>query len=330
MKSFSQDLKEHVTEIISYQKQKKPQTDQENKSYLNQEICYICRKRFSTDDGKRKYHEVRDYCHYAEKYRKAAHNICNLRYKTQKEIPVIFHCGFIYNYHSIINELAKEGNTVKYITFSVPIEEELDNKKAITHKLKFIDSFRFMSTSLLKLANNLSEIYSKKCRDKNCKSKCEFKGLKNKLKLSYNWKNCRNIQLKPINGLIKKFSNTNKFCNNDINYFLNNKFILLLKKGVYPYEYMVDSWGRFDETMLRNKKAFYCELNLEDIADEDYIHDQKVFQEFELKHLGEYHDLYVQSDALLLIDVFKNFRNKYIEIYELDPVHFLFAPGLAW
>ena len=105
---------------------------------------------------------------------------------------------------------------------------------------------------------------------------------------------------------------------------------MLLRKGVYPYQY-TDSWERFDETSLPDKKkAFYSELYLEDITDKDYTHAQKVFEEFNLKNLGDYHDLYVQSDTLLLADVFENFRNKCIEIYELDPAHFLSAPGLAW
>ena len=91
----------------------------------------------------------------------------------------------------------------------------------------------------------------------------------------------------------------------------------------------MDSWKRFDETMLRNKKPFYSELNLEDITDEDYIHAQKVFDKFKLKKLDEYHDLYVQSDTLLLADVIENFRNNCIEIYELDPAHILSAPELA-
>ena len=78
------------------------------------------------------------------------------------------------------------------------------------------------------------------------------------------------------------------------------------------------------------KKAFYSELYLEDITDKDYTHAQKVFEEFNLKNLGDYHDLYVQSDTLLLADVFENFRSKCIEIYELDPAHFLSVPGLAW
>ena len=87
----------------------------------------------------------------------------------------------------------------------------------------------------------------------------------------------------------------------------------------------MDSWERFDETALPYKKCFYSKLYLEDITDDkDYIHAQKVFQEFKLKNLGEYHDLYVQSDTLLLVDVFENFRNKCVEIYKLDPAHFLY------
>ena len=82
----------------------------------------------------------------------------------------------------------------------------------------------------------------------------------------------------------------------------------------------------FDE----NKKAFYRNLNLEDISDEDYIHAQKVWDVFEIKNLDEYHDLYLQSDTLLLSDVYENFRNMCLDIYELDPAYFVSAPGLAW
>ena len=83
-----------------------------------------------------------------------------------------------------------------------------------------------------------------------------------------------------------------EFCDKDI-----NKFILLLRKGVYPYEY-IDNWGIFDETALPNKKAFYSSFNMEDITDVDYRHANNVFKKFGLKNLGEYHDLYVQSDML--------------------------------
>ena len=89
------------------------------------------------------------------------------------------------------------------------------------------------------------------------------------------------------------------------------------------------SWERFNQT-LPDKKGSYSELNIEDITDKGYEHAQKVWDVFKIKSLGEYHDLYVQSDTLLLADVLKNFRDKCIEIYELDPAHFLSTPGLTW
>ena len=92
----------------------------------------------------------------------------------------------------------------------------------------------------------------------------------------------------------------------------------------------MDSWERLNTSTLPNKKAFYGKLYLEDVTNEDYTNAQKVFEEFKLKNLGEYHDLYVQSGILLLAYVFENFRNKWIEIYELDPAHFSSAPRLEW
>ena len=91
----------------------------------------------------------------------------------------------------------------------------------------------------------------------------------------------------------------------------------------------MDSWGRFNEASLPDKKAFYNELNLEDITDKDYAHAQKVFDEFKSKNLSDYHGVYVQSDTLLLADIFEKFRKKCFEIYELDPAHLLSVPGLA-
>ena len=145
-------------------------TDKKNKSYEKQKVCYICKKEFSTDENYKNafklYQKVRDHCHYTGKFRGAAHSICNLTYKTPKEIPIVFHNGSTYDNHFIINKLAKEfdgqleclgENTEKYITFSVPISKELDNGKTITCRLKFIDSFRSMLTSLSSLVDNLSE-----------------------------------------------------------------------------------------------------------------------------------------------------------------------------
>ena len=92
----------------------------------------------------------------------------------------------------------------------------------------------------------------------------------------------------------------------------------------------MDRWEKFSEISILDKGAFYSKLNDEGITDENHAHYKKVFKEFGLKDLGEYHDLYVQSDTLLLADVFENFTDKYIEIYEIDPAHFLSASGLTW
>ena len=133
MKNFCLDLREHVTNIVNYEKKEMiPLTKNEEKKYKKQEVCHICKKRFSTDDSNKKYHNVRDHCHYTGKYRGAAHDICNLRNKIPKEIPVVLYNGSTYHYHFIIKELAEEfegefeclgENTEKYITFLVPIKK---------------------------------------------------------------------------------------------------------------------------------------------------------------------------------------------------------------
>ena len=252
----------------------------------------------------------------------------------------------------LIKQLVKEfegnfeclgKNTEKYITFSVPINKKIENKDLeITYKIKFIDSYRFMSSSLSKLVDDLSEgIHNNKCVD--CKSNLDYVRIttarptaepsalarsslerKNE-KLLLKCFNCDSYYKKKFNkDLIKKFKNTYSFSNNDL-----NKFVLLLRKEVYPYEY-ADTWERFSEISLSSKEDFYSNLNMEDINDIDYRHANNVFKVFKLENLGDYHDLYIQSDTLLLADVFNNFRDMCLKEYELDPAHFLSLPGLAW
>ena len=193
--------------------------------------------------------KVRDHCYYTGKYRGADHIICNLCYKIKKEIPVVFHNGSVYDYHFIIKYLARKfkgnftclgENTEKYIIFSVPIKKVINgdndndndnnndnnnnnnnNKaKTITYRMKFIDSYRFLQSSLSTLTDNLSEI------------------------------NNMNLGISR-NTLVQKFYNTYQLCEN---YF--DKFNLLLRKGVYPYEYM-DEWKKFNEDKLPDKELFY-------------------------------------------------------------------------
>ena len=214
MKRFCDDLKEHVTRITNYEMKPLDPLTEEEKEYKNQELCHLYEKELCTDNNK-EMRKVRDHCHYTEKYRGVAHSKCNLNYKVVKEIPVLFHNGSVYKYHFIIKYLAREfkgnseclgENTEKYIIFTVPFKKVI-NDKEIKCKVRISDSCRFMQDSLSNLVDNLSE-----------------------------------LKIKEIDNdvLIKIFYNTYQLSENDI-----NKFKLLLRKGVYPYQYM-DSWKRFN------------------------------------------------------------------------------------
>ena len=104
-------------------------------------------------------------------------------------------------------------------------------------------------------------------------------------------------------------------------------------KRVYLYEY-VDSWEKFEETRLLSKNAFYSEINIKGISDPDYEHAQQVWNKITPEHknvtLGDCHDVYLATDALLLTEVFETFRNTWLDQYKLDPAHFYTTPGLTW
>ena len=140
----------------------------------------------------------------------------------------------------------------------------------------------WLKPSLSSIANSISEINKRECKAcmerKNIKSECDFMEIKDN-QLSYKRKKCNKKWLKPVNELIKKFSSIYQFCNGDL-----NKFVLLLRKGVYPYEDM-NNWEKFNETTLPPKEAFYSKLNEEDITDKGYAHAQKVWEVFEIKNL---------------------------------------------
>ena len=185
--------------------------------------------------------------------------------------------------------------------------------------LEFTDSARFMASSLSNLVNNLSEgIHKIKCNyrhnDKKCETcrikykycKCflEYMTFKDDL-IEYKCLCCnKNNRQKFDEKLKEQFLNTYRF-----SYHNNSsKSILLLQKGVYPYEYMND-WEKLNETSLPEKEDFYSHLNMEDITEADHAYAESVSKDFEIKNLQEYQDLYVQSNTLLLVDVFENFRN---------------------
>ena len=223
---------------------------------------------------------------------------------------------FVDTMRSMTNSLSQSIDTVSEIDREI---HQIDEKEP---ENKFMDNMRSMISSLSQSINKISEIDNKI-------SQIDKKEMENKF--TDNMRSMTASLLQSIDkvsetdkkisqaALIEKFPNTYQLCNKDL-----NKFALLLRKGVYPYEYM-DSWKRFKEESLPDKESFYSELNNEHITDEDYAHAQKVWDTFKIKNLGEYHDLYVQSDTLLLADVFKKFRDKCIERYEIDPARFLSA-----
>ena len=249
-----------------------PLTDEENESYIKQEVCHICKKKFIFDIDScsknmyAKHCRVRDHCHYTEKYRGSAQANCNLNYKESKQIPIVFHNGSAYNFHFIIKELAKEfdgqfrclgENTEKYITFSVTINKKVteihkdgnDKAKIMHHKSSLVD--------------NLSEgLHCDKCID--CTSCLDYMSVKDN-QVVFRCFECKTNYRRDFNKeLINRFASTYEFCNNDI-----NKHILLLRKGIYPYEYM-DNWNKFNETSFPNKEDSYSKLNMEGINDTDF------------------------------------------------------------
>ena len=110
--------------------------------------------------------------------------------------------------------------------------------------------------------------------------------------------------------------------------FKSKKLDLMTSKGVYPYDYM-DSFDKFNE-QLPSKKEFYSILNDEPITNEAYQHAKKVWKTFNLSNMGEYHDLYLKSDVLLLSDVFEHLRKTCLQYYKLDPCHYFSSPGLSF
>ena len=138
-----------------------PLAEDENDYHEKQSQCFICNKRFCYDDDRKdfkNYQKVRDHCYYTGKYRGATYSICNLRYRTTKTIPVVFHNGSKYDWHLIIKELAKEfdcgefkclgENTEKYISFSIPIKKEHNDGRIVMFEIQIIDSLRLMPTAL--------------------------------------------------------------------------------------------------------------------------------------------------------------------------------------
>ena len=306
-------------------------TEEDKIDYEYATHCHICENKLGED-------KVLDHCHLTGKYRGAAHKKCNLDYKIPKFIPVIIHNLSRYDSHFIINKLGlTEGkidcipkNEENYIYFKkdVVVDSYIDKngkQKPITIELRFIDSFKFMPSSLSSLAENLTKCG--KCGA--CKpGDCIRRYIKDGKVIQYKGigkcgecKNCNLAESKCISPTDEKLTLTRRYFGKNTN--------IMIRKGVFFYDYF-DSFDKLNETELPKKEAFYSKLNDEHITEDDYQHAKKVWETFNMKTIRDYHDIYLKSDVLLLADVFENFRNVCIKNYGLDPAWYFTAPSLAW
>ena len=203
----------------------------------------------------------------------------------------MFHNLSGYDAHLFIRELGAHTSDMEviaknkedYISFSIKVlvDSYIDKngeEKDKLIELRFIDSFKFMSSSLDSLTKNL------------------------------------------VRGGKKLFGFED---------YSELQYGLLTRKGVYRYEY-IDSWDSFNKTQLPPIDAFYSNLNMSSISEDNYQHAQRVWEEFGIHNLGDYHDLYLRTDVVLLANVYEAFRDTCLKHYKLDPVHFYTSPGLAW
>ena len=248
-------------------------TDALKREHRAAEKCHICLKEFN-DPRNRK---VRDHCHYINLYRRAAHNNCNLKYRIPDYILIVFHNLSGYDAHLFIKELGRRfnkndigviaENKEKYISFNVKINVKLAGVKYKNGtpgykniQLRFIDSCRFMASSLDKLASNLCGTSGIQC-DK-CKGNMELINISGDCIALLGCKRCGTKKTKYLDeGVLKtNFNHTSRFWGCD------EKFPLIIQKGVYPHKYM-DGWKKFEETSLPPKDPFYSRLSMKGISD---------------------------------------------------------------
>ncbi|XP_050523883.1 uncharacterized protein LOC126895735 [Daktulosphaira vitifoliae] len=238
-------------------------------------VCDLCRTAFKDSNPK-----VADHCHLSGRFRQTLCNACNLKVKTVNFVPCFLHNLSGYDAHFIVTELGYDDHRISVIPNSE--EKYISVTKHVTNNfsIRFVDTFRFMASSLSTLAGNLMTPYFVKFRE-------------------------------------------------TAQVFRPEDMPLVTHKGVYPYEY-TDSWAKLDETVLPPRDAFYSQLNESNIDDDDYRHATEVWNRFGCSTLGEYSDLYLKIDVLLLADVFENFRDICTTTYNLDPAHYYTAPGFSF
>ena len=284
--------KEILDKLKEFQKTPMYMSNEEEMHHRKATTCYVCNSDFTAENRK-----VRDHCHVLGNYRGAACNMCNLAMKMTKTIPVIFHNLKGYDSYLLLPELGKFNKKISII----PNNMQTYMSFSVGHKTSYFDT---------KAGKQVDREYM------NLRFIDSFGFMASSL-------NQLVVDLKQ-SGLDKFRNTSQEFCS-DV-----EVTELMTRKGVYPYSFM-DGYDKFDiDPFTLTKSDFRNDLTGEDISDCDYEFYKDICGKFNIKTLGEYHDLYLKSDVLLLSDVFENFRETCYQYYKLDPAHYYSAPGLAW
>ena len=322
-KKFVESLEKDLKEVYKILKTVVPIkiSEQEEKSFKSAVKCYACGLDLKKD-------RVRDHCHLTGKYRGAAHGKCNLRMRTPKFVPVLFHNLEGYDSHLFVKSLGGEISCIpktdeKYISFSKYIK--INDNTRNDEEVRLIQAVRKSNWTREEIAEMVDWTDEEIDQVLNLTDEeCGTTKLKPET-LEIRFLDSVKFTLKSLDGLVKglgpgQFKSLEKEMGDNE---------LLKKKGVFPYEFMSD-FKKLNVNKLPPKSKFYSRLNDSNITNEEYEHAQNVWKGFNCETMRDYHDLYLKTDVLLLADVMENYRNVCIENYGLDPLWYYTAPGLAW
>lgn len=307
VKVFYEAMRMEMRYFLQILSQPKPLvlSPDEQEQFRAADRCIYCNEKFTKNNRK-----GRDHCHFTGQYRGAAHDSCNLKARAITTIPIVFHNLEGYDSHLLVsaagtfsqnlNVIAR--NTERFMSLAFEEKFKIGRKKFVI-KMKFLDSFNFVSSSLDTLAKN-----HKKDRSFDIAAS------------AINQSDLFHVhQRLDLGSLGPESPQTNKQAIVD----------LLTQKGHYPYEY-VQSIDVFKETELPPREAFYSKLNDKELTEEEYEHAKSVWSILKVKTFETYHLVYQMMDVYLLADIFQTFRKTCLTNDGIDPCYYVSTPGYSW